>query len=173
MYKDDTGKSSDTQAVSAGSSLYWMSDESASGNVTFPVGTWTGSGEFNAAPPAGDFATVWVGHYDGETWTAVSSQVLNQSGSDTSFAIAISGTSFTVDSGDYLAMRLVNDAGSSITLKLGSNFSYLTSPASDPGYPVPELPAVLLVGIGLAALATLFMLNRRRGLRQPGLSPPQ
>lgn len=58
-----------------------------SGGGTFPAGTWTGNVEFNAAPPAGDFATVWVGHYDGETWTAVSSQVLNQGGSDTSFAI--------------------------------------------------------------------------------------
>jgi hypothetical protein len=163
MYRDDTGKDSDTEEVAAGNSQYWMLYEPAGGDITFTAGTWTGNLEFSAAPPSGDFATVWVGHYDGVDWTAVSSQTLNQSGSDTNFAINIAASEFTVYDGDYLAMRFKNDHGSeSVTLKLGSDFSYISSPASDPGYPVPELPTVILVGSALAALTAFIVLRRRR-----------
>ena len=90
--------------------------------------------------------------------------MLNQGGSDKSFAIAISGTSFMVQDGDYLAMSLRNDNGNeSIMLKLGSDFSYLSSPAYYPAYPVPEMATLVLVSSGLVALAVyLWFWGRRR-----------
>ncbi len=40
--------------------------------------------------------------------------------------------------------------------------SYLTSPANDPGYPLPELAAGILFSLGIAGLATSLLVNRRR-----------
>jgi hypothetical protein len=40
--------------------------------------------------------------------------------------------------------------------------SYITSPSSDPGYPVPELPTIILFSTGLIALAGYVLLTKRR-----------
>ena len=49
-------------------------------------------------------------------------------------------------------MRLVNNTEGSITVKLGSGSSYVNSPDLSPVYPVPEIPAIILVTAGLAIL---------------------
>jgi hypothetical protein len=42
--------------------------------------------------------------------------------------------------------------------------SSVTSPSSDPGYPVPELPSGLLLGLGLLMLLGLYGLRGKRHL---------
>jgi hypothetical protein len=59
--------------------------------------------------------------------------------------------------GDWLAVRLSwNCATDPLQIyykaEAGSD-SYIESPSSDPGYPIPELPTVILFGLGLLVIA--------------------
>ena len=43
----------------------------------------------------------------------------------------------------------------------GLTWSYTDSPSSEPGYPVPELPTIILFGLGLAGLGIYYWLRKR------------
>ena len=67
--------------------------------------------------------------------------------------------------GDWLAVRLSWDC-STDSLRIhyksdGSSDSYIKSPSSDPGYPVPELPTLILFSSGLIILVGYVLLKRR------------
>ena len=69
--------------------------------------------------------------------------------------------------GDWLAVRLSWDCTTDplqiyYKATAGSD-SYIESPASDPGYPIPELPTILLFGVGLLVIAGYVGWWRRRG----------
>ncbi|KAF5434218.1 CASH domain-dontaining protein [Candidatus Methanophagaceae archaeon] len=68
--------------------------------------------------------------------------------------------------GDWLAVRLSWDCETD-ALRIhykaaaGSD-SYIESPSSDPGYPIPELPTVILFGVGLLVITGYVALGRRK-----------
>ena len=67
---------------------------------------------------------------------------------------------------DWLAVRLSWDCPTDelqiyYEIEEHSN-SYVKSPSSDPGYPVPELPTLILFSSGLIILAGYVLLKRRR-----------
>lgn len=68
--------------------------------------------------------------------------------------------------GDWLAILLSWDCetdGLQIDYKATENYdSYIESPSSDPGYPVPELSTIILFSTGLIVLAGYVLLTRRR-----------
>jgi hypothetical protein len=69
--------------------------------------------------------------------------------------------------GDWLAVRLSWDCAADplrihYKAAAGSD-SYIESPASDPGYPIPELPTVILFGLGLLVIMGYVRWWRRRG----------
>ena len=70
--------------------------------------------------------------------------------------------------GDWLAVRLWwTDAPEAKNLRIyykaeTDRDSYITSPSSDPGYPVPELPTIILFSTGLIALAGYVLLTKKR-----------
>jgi len=68
--------------------------------------------------------------------------------------------------GDWLAVRLSWDCPTDplriyYEIEEHSN-SYVKSPSSDPGYPVPELPTIILISSGLLTLAGYVWLTKRR-----------
>lgn len=68
--------------------------------------------------------------------------------------------------GDWLAVRLSWDCTTD-PLRIhynatAGNDSYIESPASDPGYPIPELPTIILFGVGLLVIAGYVGWWRRR-----------
>ena len=68
--------------------------------------------------------------------------------------------------GDWLAVRLSWDCSTDelriyYEIEEHSN-SYIKSPSSDPGYPVPELPTIILISTGLLTLAGYVWLTKRR-----------
>ena len=76
------------------------------------------------------------------------------------------GGSQDFSTGDWLAVRLLWDcSGDSLQIhykaKEGSD-SYIESPSTDPGYPVPELSTLLLISIGLFTLTGYVLLTKRR-----------
>jgi hypothetical protein len=69
------------------------------------------------------------------------------------------------NTGDWLAVRLSWDCSPDSLLiyykaESGSD-SYITSPSTDPGYPVPELPTIILFSAGLLILAGYAYMGRR------------
>jgi Tfp pilus assembly protein PilV len=73
--------------------------------------------------------------------------------------------SFT--SNDRLAFRINHNSSENNRIYYynyseNGKFSNLTSPSSDPGYPVPELSTLILLSTGLIALAGYVLLTKRR-----------
>ncbi|MFV9676361.1 MAG: right-handed parallel beta-helix repeat-containing protein [Methanosarcinales archaeon] len=68
--------------------------------------------------------------------------------------------------GDWLAVRLRWDCETDVLrihykAAAGSD-SYIESPLSDPGYPIPELPTVILLGVGLLVITGYVAWRKRR-----------
>ena len=68
--------------------------------------------------------------------------------------------------GDWLAIKLSWDCTTDSLLIYykaeDGKDSYIQSPASDPGYPVPELSTLILFSVGLIVLAGYVLLTKRR-----------
>lgn len=171
MYKEDTGKTTGTVTIDDADSINWTSDEQASQDVTFPAGLWSCTILLDSAP-SGD-GGAGSNSFQGRLGTYFPDTGYNWvkfwnwfgDGTTTQFTHSWDPDSFTVQMRHHLAFRITNmheDEVESITVKVGSNFSYLTSPASDPGYPIPELSTIALVGVGLAALTAYSLFRRRR-----------
>ena len=153
MYKGDHTKTAATVPVADDGSEIWRADEAATVNVGFPANTWTGHITFDAN--SDDTAVrVYVGKWDSENFTpSDESEFADVSGSSD---FSISASSFNVPETKWLAYKIEDyDAvadSNSVVVSVGGNNSYVSSPSSDPGYPIPELPTIVLIGVGLVCL---------------------
>lgn len=159
MYKD-TPTPTSTVAISDGTSEIWRADETSQ-ECTFPADTWGGTIRFTSAPPSGtNTITLEVGYWD-SSFHSHGSQNLSPTGSKTVFVTGIDASQFNVSSGDYLAFRVTNNTEGAITVDTGGGGqSNLTSPPTDPGYPIPELPTIVLLATGLVCLAGYLGLKK-------------
>jgi len=153
--------------ISAWSTAYWFADEAAQCAVGFPAGTWDGQLWFMSAPPVGtNKIKVHVGYYD-TTFHSQGYQEFSPDGSQTLFVMNISAGAFTVPNTKWLMIQVENKyttgEGHNIDLDTGgSSQSNFTSPGSDPGYPIPELPTIVLLATGLVCVAGYFGFKRRK-----------
>jgi hypothetical protein len=163
MYKENMSKPEGNVTVADGGSKIWKANENATADVGFPAGTWDGKITLETAFAAGDTFTVKVGSYNSSSsnFTAYGTQMISGDGSTTSYSLSISASAFTVNASDYLALQ-INPSGSALVVKTGGSNSYAISPETDPGYPVPELPTLILFSSGLIILACYVVLKRRR-----------
>lgn len=141
----------------------WIEQNPAQVDVSFGTDTWSGS----ISIFSGNLLTVEVGSYGGSEFTAAGSQAITTTPEGYSYTLSITPSSdFSISSGDYLALRVSNDDSSGIRVDYGETSgdycTYVNSPSTDPGYPVPELNTFILFGIGLLALAGYVGLWRRR-----------
>jgi hypothetical protein len=170
MYREDSSITPNDVTINDGAEEHWVADETASNNVTFPAANWHVAVTFDAAPSSGNRFKGDLGTFDGATYTPAALDswwnFTGMDGSKTYFTHSFNPGSFTVDSGERLAFWIINTddggAGANLVVKGGSSYSVVISPTTDPGYPLPELPTVVLVGVGLAALGGYFMVARRR-----------
>jgi len=164
MYKEDMSKPEGAVTVSDGSSTIWKADEPATVDVGFTKGTWTGMIMLSEAFANGETFTVEVGSYDGATFTSAGSQTSTGAADKTTFSLDISATVFDISKDDYLALNITNpsDGSADLVVKTGCGNSYVISPETDPGYPVPELSTLILFSTGLLALAGYVLLTKRR-----------
>ena len=160
MYKENMSKPEGTITVSDGSSTVWKANEPATVDVGFPAGSWTGTIMLSEAFANGETFTVEVGSYDGSTFTSAGSKLINGDGS-TTYSLSIPASAFTVQEIEYLALQ-ISLSGANLVVKTGGGNSYIISPETDPGYPVPELPTLILFSIGLITLTGYVLLTKRR-----------
>jgi len=69
--------------------------------------------------------------------------------------------------GEWLALRVFweNETADTLTIhykNVTGSDSYIESPSTDPGYPVPELSTIILFSTGLLALIGYVLLTKRR-----------
>jgi hypothetical protein len=166
MYRNDDGKAADEPIVLGnGDGCCWCANETASADVTFLDGDWQVQVTTSVAPTYGDNFTVYIGYHDGDNFNAEGSHQFTGDDETTVFSKSLNIGSFTVYNGDYLAVRLLNDLDSgmetSVDLVVGSDYTYIQSPDSDPGYPVPDMPGIVLISLGLLVCGGYVWFKRR------------
>ncbi|MFZ2070352.1 MAG: cohesin domain-containing protein [Halobacteriota archaeon] len=165
MYKGNESKPGGTITIANGTSSIWRADEQATVDVGFPAGkNWTGRIMLNESVASGNSNsfTVHVGSFNGSVFISHGSQTINGDGGTTYF-LSISVGTFTITTNEFLALQ-INSSGADLKVKTGGGNSFLTSPESDPSYPIPELSSIILFSIGLLVLAA-YILRKRSGLR--------
>ena len=158
MDKDTRDYTPSSVSIDNGSSVVWIADEASQG-CTFPAGTWGGFVWLTSS--VSGTITLDVGYWDGTFNSNGNTQDVDPQGA-AFLGISIGANLFTVASGDYLAFKMTNSTGATISVYTGGPAqSFLTSPSTDPGYPIPELPTIVLLITGLVGLATYLGLKRR------------
>ena len=65
--------------------------------------------------------------------------------------------------GKFLALNVTNDNTSfDYKVQTGMAWSYVSSPGTDPGYPIPEWCTMTLVSVGLLMLTGYLWLRKKK-----------
>lgn len=167
MYKGDQTKPEGNITINHSESHIWIADSPAQTDVTFPVNgnNWTGQITFVSAPADGDTFKVEIGNSSGGTnFTPGGPQAtLIGNGFKNAFSFETTAAAFTVPAGTYLALNLTNENTSyDYKVQTGMAWSYVSSPGTDPGYPVPEWSTLTLVSVGLLVLTGYLWLRKKK-----------
>jgi hypothetical protein len=175
-YMQTTQTVSGTVNLNAGSSLVWVTNDYAHGNITFPNDFWVlrvmtdSDWGYN-----GRGCNAELGYYDNvspffHVIGPMVSVIYMGSGILEAKGTAIGGD--TVPDHKYLAVRITNNdttklshavyCGYDTKTTAGIYYTCLTTPQSDPGYPLPEVAAGVLLGGGLAAVGGFILIRRKQ-----------
>jgi len=159
MQKGSSGGGSTSITVSgSGGNVIWHADEPSTYNVGFLSGNWTGQ-LTRTGDNAARSATMEVGIWNGISFTAAGSGDASFANKAWTTPISISAAAFDVPEGQWLALRFTNihsPASKTVSIETAGG-SYLVSPSTDPGYPVPDVGAWLLYGTGLGVVALIIL----------------
>ena len=156
-----------TVTLAPGQSVWFYADQVANCTVTFPVGTWDVSywvKVLNTMESNTTLSTRLQSLTPGGVNTTIAenaSSISYAEGALQDIGLALATTaSFSVPAGGRFALELCWPLSAKGNLEIHCHpperhASSVTSPSSDPGYPVPELPSVLLLGLGLLVLIGL------------------
>ena len=159
-------------AVASGVSKIWSADEAASVDVSFGTGEWSGTIDFTNGNAGylntGETITLAIGYLDGDgTFHSAATHVANGPTSSVWPVSMTPGSDFTVPAGNYLALEVsITGGGDGVEIDThntgeGDSASWITSPECGNDYPVPELPTIILMSIGLLALLGYVRYRRR------------
>lgn len=152
----------------------WWYDYVAAVNSTFGEQPWQAKIYHPvtygvAGTPTGDTITgeVWLVWDDGTTIKKLASGSGNivENVSSTSFDIYDNGaTTQEFSVGQRLAFRVCTNNATGLEIRYDGTdaCSALESPTSDPGFPVPELPTIILMSTGLLALFGYVVYRKRQ-----------
>ncbi|HSW58355.1 MAG TPA: hypothetical protein VLH15_08140 [Dehalococcoidales bacterium] len=159
--------------VGAGQSFIWIADQVALANVTFSSGHW----KLDLVSDAdwgtqADLLYAEVGQWDGTTFTMLEDDATLKSVTPQSppgvliIEVKVQSGAITINNGNWLALRLTNNSNLARTVYTGegNEASCVTSPNTDPGYPIPELAAGILLGAGVLGLGGYLLMRRKKAL---------
>jgi hypothetical protein len=157
--------------IASGATLTWLADEAAVPvtGVTFAPGDWALQLTSVKLPSDqskwADSCVVDVGEYNpvGNIYTSFGLSFTKVIDS-TSTIIKVGSQSApakTVAQGCYLYLSIQNSSPVDQTIVLGAG-SKLNSTEGDPGYPLPEIAAGILLGGGLIGLVAFIVVRKRK-----------
>jgi hypothetical protein len=163
--------------LAPGECVWFYADQLANGTVPFPPGTWDVRYWVKALNETESDTVLYTRLQNltsGSLNTTIAeneSLICYSEGALQEIDLALAAGSFSVPKGGRFAIELWWPASATGDLEIYCNppeqlASSVTSPSSDPGYPVPELPSVLLLGLGLLVLLGLYGLRGKRRLGQ-------
>ena len=176
MLKHDLLNTSGNVTINA-TGVIWTADEAAACDVPFPAKTWTGIICRTTNTGIQNY-TAYIGYYND---TNSSFHSYGDSGKVTiedgdycpmeyflpkNFTIPV--TEFTVQDGQWLAVRVREVDGSSDIEAVTEKTAHATSgavvlyPESEPAWPYPELSTLVLLSVGLLALMSYVVLRKRK-----------
>ena len=167
------GAQSGSVSIGAGSENIWLAEHNTTGDAIFPGGSWIIEiGTDSDWGTQGDKCEMIVGGWDADLsshashWydilsTTAATVTWSGSGEHHILKVELQAGPATIDAGDYLALKIKNDDSSSHEIHTDGGSSVRSSD-SDPGYPVPELATVALMGAGLLFLGGYVALRKRR-----------
>jgi len=163
--------------IAAGDDQIWIADEVALADVTYPSGSWVLFLSTNQAwGTQGADCDFQIGSWDPDD---LSFTQLTPDGADLhargknfitdteTWSILgerwVQSESIMIPEGTYLAIKIINGTGGSRNVNTGEYkyCTYLRSPETDPGYPLPEIAAGSLLALGLAGLGAFIIIRRR------------
>jgi hypothetical protein len=156
---DKTTSGTGSNDISDGGSKVWLA-ERAHCALTIGAGDfWHLNFDYTATSDG--VVKVTVMNYDDKT-TAVNQHSIDITSIGTSISEDMSGTALDFNTNENLGLKVEWEADdtSGLTFKYGTDTT-LSSPSSDPGYPVPELSTLVLSSIGLLALVGYVAYRRR------------
>ena len=163
MYKGSPSEGAEPVLVEWLEEAIWIADEPAGVDVGFPAGDWTGHLRKTGD---GDKFEVEIGVWDGSDFYFWGYYDEGDFGASNDADFTIRADSFTVFEDEWLAFRVTNwDAEYDFYIVTAGGSSYVSSPSTDPGYPVPELPTIILFSIGLVVLMGYAGYRRKNNLR--------
>ena len=137
--------------------------EPAQSNLTMGLGEWTLHLVYYTPNQASGrlFVEVWNATTKvAEGYTSITTYY------DDYVNVYMAGVSADFKKGDSLKLRMNwssdRDPAVALDVKCGNGKSKLSSPSTDPGYPVPELSTLVLSSVGLLALACYVVYRRRQ-----------
>ncbi|NQT71746.1 MAG: PEP-CTERM sorting domain-containing protein [Chloroflexi bacterium] len=156
-----------TGSVDVGSTpVHWLSQSSAQpdSGITFTSGGWL----INLTLQGGwaTDCTVEVGEWDSSSSTFIpfsTTAVTSFKFTNNVYEVEYHAGSETIAKDNFLALRVSNNtpvAGEKVTCTGG--VSWIMSPTSDPGFPVPEAMTIILLSAGLLGLGGFVWFKRRK-----------
>jgi hypothetical protein len=182
LFMSTTGNPTGSVDIAAGSAKMWIANKIALSDVTFPNDAWVirfgTDADWNLGSKGDNFKAE-IGYWGKDSSNNVVFTPLPMSYITPVFyagyyemqfqSVATGGQTIPKDT--YLAVKVTNSSSSMHPIYTGKwipdttgsqYYSCVTSPESDPGYPVPELGAGILLGAGLLGLGGFFLIRRRK-----------
>jgi MYXO-CTERM domain-containing protein len=164
MEKPAVSSPSGSVSISNGEEAIWLSGNYAEVNVTFQDGSWAIVLDTGGATWAkGDFG-IEVGSFNPSSSTF--NKFATWTGTDIQWPggllrVEIESSPATVSQDHFLALKVINNSGGDYSVVTGGD-SFVSSPESDPGYPLPEVAAGVLLALGLGGLGGYVAIRRKR-----------
>jgi hypothetical protein len=147
------GGQSGSITVPANSTRYWLADQAALDNVTFPQGVWVIGLKTDVWTNSSTSAVLTVGQWK-TSFTPFSTNnrgKLSYNAGRSMMTFELQTGPQTILKGNFLALEVTNNDTISHVITTDGR-SFIESPSSDPGYPLPEVATIVLLGTGLAGL---------------------
>lgn len=161
-------KGSGAGDVSMGTYVYyfWAANEPAAETCDMS-GTWKTHIEFSGITGEESVEVqAAVGVLSGGTcyWKSTLEDFMILTSEDNIYDVDLDTSDYEIELDEYLIFGVQQSIGGSGDEKIvvTNGESYISSPGTDPGYPVPELSSLVLFSVGLLAFAGYVWVSRRK-----------
>jgi hypothetical protein len=157
------GGQSGSITVPANSTRYWLADQAALDNVTFPQGVWVIGLKTDVWTNSSTSAVLTVGQWKTSfiPFSTNNRGKLSYNAGRSMMTFELQTGPQTILKGNFLALEVTNNDTISHVITTDGR-SFIESPSSDPGYPLPEVATIVLLGTGLAGLFGYIRLKNRK-----------